>query len=67
MKRVNVKGVVSRTSAWILSAALAFSSCPISVQAEENIDENKQATEEQQKEWESAQKRRQMRKQLRQE
>ena len=50
MKRVNVKGVVSRTSAWILSAALAFSSCPISVQAEENIDENKQATEEQQKE-----------------
>lgn len=47
MKRVNVKGVVSKTSAWILSAALAFSSCPISVQAEENIDENIQVAEQQ--------------------
>lgn len=47
MKRVNVKGVVSKTSAWILSASLAFSSCPISVQAEENIDENIQVTEQQ--------------------
>ena len=50
MKRVNVKGAVSKTSAWILSAALAFSSCPVSVQAEESIDENNQVAEEQQKE-----------------
>lgn len=48
MKRVNAKGLVSRTSAWILSAALAFSSCPISAQAEEVTEENAQVTEEQQ-------------------
>ncbi|MBQ6786218.1 MAG: alpha-amylase [Lachnospiraceae bacterium] len=48
MKRVNTKGLVSRTSAWILSAALAFSSCPVSVHAEESLEENGQVAEEQQ-------------------
>ena len=46
MKRVNAKGLVSRTSAWILSAALAFSSCPVSVHAEESLEENGQVAEE---------------------
>ncbi len=50
MKRVNQKGLASRTTAWILSAALAFSACPISAQAEENMEENTQVTEEQQSE-----------------
>lgn len=50
MKRVNVKGLVSRTSAWILSAALAFSACPVSVQAEESLEEKSQVAEEQQAE-----------------
>lgn len=50
MKRVNVKGLVGRTSAWILSAALAFSSCPVSVQAEESLEGDSHAAEEQQME-----------------
>lgn len=39
MKRVSSKGLASKTTAWILSAALAFSACPMSAQAEENVED----------------------------
>lgn len=35
MKRVNAKGVATKTTAWILSAAMTFSACPMTIQAEE--------------------------------
>lgn len=38
MKRVSSKGLASKTTAWILSAALVFSACPMSAQAEENAE-----------------------------
>lgn len=50
MKRVNQKGLAGRTTAWILSAALVFSACPVSVQAEESTEDYTQVTEEQQSE-----------------
>ena len=55
MKRVSSKGFVSKTTAWILSAALAFSSCPMSVQAEENVEDTTlQQTSDQQAETKEA-------------
>ena len=35
MKRVNAKGVAAKTTAWILAAAMTFSACPMTIQAEE--------------------------------
>ena len=35
MKRMKQKGIVSRTMSWILSAALVFSTCSVTAQAEE--------------------------------
>lgn len=52
MKRVNAKGLAGRTTAWILSAALTFSACPLSVQAEENAEDTTLQTEEQKTEEE---------------
>lgn len=51
MKRVNPKGLASKTTAWILSAALTLSACPLSVQAEENVEDvTLQQTEDQKEE-----------------
>ena len=38
MKRVKRNGTMHRSTAWILSAALVFSACPITVDAEENVE-----------------------------
>lgn len=39
MKRVNAKGVAAKTTAWILSAAMTFSACPMTIRAEEMATE----------------------------
>ena len=57
-KRVSILGMLLSIGyylllgvyAWILSAALVFSACPISAQAEESTEGNTQVTEEQQSE-----------------